>query len=190
MDQAPIMGIAGNRNTLRRDLLVALQCGAFAALMGGLLCAAMPLWSRLCRAGGLGGGAAEVAGALPHAPHLASVRFDRDLTARLGLRSPQNSVAANFNPVVTVSLRIASVAGRIGAEAGCGVGAPGLCFETINCLSLAPQTMRPGERVVLCVDPNRADDPGQDGVSTITLFHTFDSAGARPPVRARLTDRT
>ena len=183
------MHTASQRNTLRRDLLVALQCGAFAALMGSLLCAAMPLWSRLCRAGGRGG-AAEVAGALPHAPPLASVRFDRDLTACLGFRSPQNSVAANFNPVVTVSLRIASVAGRIGAEAGCGVGAPGLCFETINCLSLAPQTMRTGERVVLCVDPSRADDPGQDGVSTITLFHTFDPAGARPPVRARLTDRT
>jgi cytochrome c oxidase assembly protein Cox11 len=178
------MGTAGNRNTLRRDLLVALQCGAFAALMGSLFCAAMPLWSRLCRAGL--GGAAEVSGALPHAPHLASVRFDRDLTARLGFRPPQNSVAANFNQVVTVSFRVAS----IGAEAGCGVGAPGLCFETINCLSLAPQTMRPGETVVLCVDPNRADDPGQDGVSTITLFHTFDPAGARPPVRARLTDRT
>jgi cytochrome c oxidase assembly protein Cox11 len=168
----------GNRNTLRRDLLVALQCGAFAALMGSLFCAAMPLWSRLCCASGLGG-AAEVAGALPHAPHLASVRFDRDLTARLGFRPPQNSVAANFNQVLTVSFR-----------AGCGVGALSLCFEKINCLYLAPQTMRPGERVVLCVDPNRADDPGQDGVSTITLFHTFDPAGARPSVRARPTDRT
>jgi cytochrome c oxidase assembly protein Cox11 len=43
---------------------------------------------------------------------------------------------------------------------------------------------------VLCVDPNRADDPGRDGVSTIMLFHTFYPADARPPVRARLTGRT
>jgi cytochrome c oxidase assembly protein Cox11 len=180
------MGTAGNRNTLRRDLLVALQCGAFAALMGGLFCAAMPLWSRLCRTGGPGG-AAEVTGALPHAPHLADVRFDRDLTARLGFRPPQNRFAANFNQVVTVSFRVAS---GIGAEAGCGgVGAPGLCSEKINCLYLAPQTVRPGERVVLCVDPNRADEP-VNGVSTIMLFHTFHPVGARPPVRARLTDRT
>jgi cytochrome c oxidase assembly protein Cox11 len=184
------MGTAGNRNTLRRDLLVALQCGAFAALMGSLCCAAMPLWSRLCRAGGLGG-TAEVAGALPHAPRLASVRFDRDLAARLEFGPPRNSVAANFKQVVTVSFRVAGAAGRIGAtEAGCSVGAPGLCFEKINCLYLAPQTVRPGERVVLCVDPNRADDPGRDGVSTIMLFHTFHPADARPPVRARLTGRT
>jgi cytochrome c oxidase assembly protein Cox11 len=181
------MGRAGNRNTLRRDLLVALQCGAFAALTGSVCCAAMPLWSRLC--GGLGG-TAEVAGALARAPHLASVRFDRDLAARLGFRPPNDSVAANFNQVVTVSFRIAGPAGRIGAaEAGCGVGAPGLCLEKINCLYLVPQTVRPGERVVLCVDPNRADDPGRDRVGTVTLFHT-DPGGARRPVRARLTGRT
>jgi len=173
------MGTAGNRNTIRRDLLVALQCGAFAALMGSLFCVANPLWSRLCRTGGLGG-TAEVAGALPHAPHLAGVRFDRDLTARLGDRP---RVAANFNQMVTVTFRVA------GAENGCGV-VGGVCFAKIDCLYLAPQTVRPGERVVLCIDPDRADEPGQNGVRTITLFHTFHPAGARPPVWARLTDRT
>jgi hypothetical protein len=108
-----------------------------------------------------------VSGALPHAPHLASVRFDRDLTARLGFRPPQNGVAASFNQVVTVSFRVAS----IGAEAGCGVGAPGLC--SINCLSLAPQTQpEEGMALVLCVDPKFTADADR-GAGAVRLFYTF-----------------
>jgi cytochrome c oxidase assembly protein Cox11 len=167
------MGTAGNQkqNTLRRDFFVALQCGAFAALMGGLCCAAMPLYSWF-RADGLGG-TAEVAGALTHSSRLSSVRFDRDLAAALASPPWRISVAAKLGQAVTVSFRVVNAAGPIGG---------GDCFEKINCLCLAPQTIRHGERVVLCVDPNLADGPGRDGVSTITLFHTFHPA--------RLTGRT
>ena len=176
------MGTAGNRNTLRRDLVVALQCGAFAALMGGLCCAAMPLYSWLC-ADGLGG-TAEVAGALPHAGRLASVRFDRDLAAALAFAPPRGGARA-----VAVSFRVAKPAGRIDA-AGCRVGAPGLCFESINWLCLAPQAMRHGETVVLCVAPYRAEGRGRDGARVIRLLHT--PARARPSAidLARLTGRT
>ena len=161
---------AGNRNTLRGDLLVALQCGAFAALMGGLCYAATPLWSR----------------ALPHAPRLASVRFDRDLAARLQL-PPHNRVAANVEDGVTVSFRVAGAAGRIGAaEAGCRARAPGPCLAKINCVSLAPRTVRPGDTIVLCVDPGRADDPGRDGARATTLLRVH-PAPVRPPAGARGT---
>ena len=181
------MGTAGNQkpNTFRRDLFVALQCGAFAALMGGLCCAAMPLYSWFR--------AAEVAGALPHSTRLSSVGFDRDLAAALAFGPPRNSVAAQLGQAATVAFKVANPAGPIGVgEAGCRASAPGLCFEKINCLCLAPQTMRHGERVVLCVDANRAVDPCPGDVSTITLLRTFHPARARPPGSgpARLTGRT
>jgi cytochrome c oxidase assembly protein Cox11 len=187
LDETPIMGTAGNQkpNTFRRDLFVALQCGAFAALMGGLCCAAVPLYSWFR--------AAEVAGALPHSTRLSSVGFDRDLAAALAFRPLRNSVAAQLGRAATVAFKVANPAGPIGAgEAGCRASAQGLCFEKIDCLCLAPQTMRHAERVVLCVDPKLADDPGPHDVSTITLLRTFHPARARPPGSgpARLTGRT
>jgi cytochrome c oxidase assembly protein subunit 11 len=205
----PIMRTLGDpqRKTLRRDLFVALLCGAFVALLGGLSYAALPFYSCLCRAGGFPG-TTEVAGALPsrQPPRLVSVRFDSDLAAPLpwSLRPPRNTVDAKLGRLVTVSSRFANGPGRISVgHASETASSPmaGLYFEKINCVCCAPQIMQPGESrdiaVVFYVDPKLADDFDQDG--TITLFHTVYpvyapvAAGerARPPGsgRARLPGR-
>jgi cytochrome c oxidase assembly protein subunit 11 len=187
----PIMRTAGNpkRKTLRRDLFVALLCGAFVVLMGGLSRAAMPLYSWFCRANGFGG-TTELAGAQPRqqSPRLVTVRFASDLAAGLPLRPPRNTVDARLGHMVAVSYRAANEARRIGVgEAGYSVNSPtvGLYFEKINCFCVAPRITRSGEgrdmTVVLCVDRRLVDDSDQDGVSAITLFYTFYPARARPP---------
>jgi cytochrome c oxidase assembly protein subunit 11 len=186
LDETPIMRTAGTpqRKTLRRDLFVALLCGAFVVLMGGLSCAAMPLYSWFCCASGFGG-STELAGAQPRqqSPRLVTVRFASDSAAGLPLRSPRNTVDAKLGQIVAVSYRAANEARRTGVGvAGHSVSSPtvGPYFEKINCVCVAPQITRSGESrdmaVVVCVDTS-----DQDGVSAITLFYTFYPARARPP---------
>jgi cytochrome c oxidase assembly protein subunit 11 len=173
------MRTAGNpqRKTLGGDLFVALLCGALVALMGGLSYAAVPLYSWFCRASGFGGTAV----ARLQSPRLVSVSFDSDLAAGLPWSvRPRHTTDAKLGQVVTVSYRVTNKAGHISAgQAGYSASSPtvGLYFEKINCFCCAPQIMQPGESrhmaVVLHVDPKLADDTDQDGVSTITLLHTF-----------------
>jgi cytochrome c oxidase assembly protein subunit 11 len=185
------MRTAGNpqRKTRGRDLFVALLCGAFVALMGGLSYAAVPLYSWFCRASGFGG-TTEVAGALPgqQSPRLVTVRFDSDLPAGLprSFRPPRNTVDAKLGQVVAVSFRVANEAGRIGVgQPGHSVGSPrvSLYFKKINCFCFPPQINQAEESRDTAVVLYVADDSDQDGVSTITFFYTFYPVRSRQSVR-------
>ncbi len=183
------MAAAGNpqRKTLGRDLCVALLCGAMVALMGGLSYAALPFYSWLCRASGVGG--TKVAAALPwqHSPRLVTVRFDS------GVDRPWSSPCEDDKKPgqVIVSYRLADQAGGISVgQAGYGVGSPTrpLYFEKIHCFCFAPQTMQESRdmAVVIYVDPPRAAASAQDGVSTIRLFYGFYTVRAPVPSAQRM----
>lgn len=185
---------------LRRDIFVALLCGAFVAVMGGLSYAAVPFYSWFCRASGFGG--SEVALSRQPSPRLLSVRFDSDACLPRSFWPSRNGDDARLGQLAIVSYRRTNQSGRLSVvEAGYSSPSVGLYFEKIDCRCFAPQIMRlaASRDVVLYPDPERADDSDQHGVSTITLFYTFylvrapvpSAQHARPPASgpARLTGR-
>src|SRR3977135_1145994 len=90
----------------RRDLLVAGACGAFAACMGGMACAAVPLYNWFCRATGFGG-TPQVATAAPRnvLDRRILVRFDANVAAGLPWRfePEQPAIEVRVGDVVTVN---------------------------------------------------------------------------------------
>lgn len=119
----------GSPQSLRRDLSVALLCGAFVALTGGLCRAALPLYSRFC-----GAGATAVADARQHT--LLRVRFAPD---RAALARPPGPAAT---PSVTVAFAVATEVVGVGRGAvDPGQGAAGTITRRD---SFSPQRARAG----------------------------------------------
>ncbi len=189
---API-NLSDKRRGSRRDIAVAMACGAFVAAMVGVSYAAVPLYSWFCRTTGFGG-TTQVAHALPSrvSGRLVTVRFDSNVAPGLPWRfEPERpTIDVHLGEVVTVYYRVTNEAARVTTgQAGYNVTPPtvGGYFEKINCFCFTQQTMMPGEKrdmaVVFYVDPKLARDSEQDTLSNITLSYTFYPVNApAPPV--------
>jgi cytochrome c oxidase assembly protein subunit 11 len=167
----------------RRDLTVALACGAFVGLMVGGAYAAVPLYNLFCRVTGFGG-TPQVASVAPGQvlDRKITVRFDANVNRGLPWRfEPEvTSVDVRLGEVVTVYYTVVNQSARETAGlASYNVTPPqtGAYFTKINCFCFTEQRLKPGERremaVVFYVDPALARDADQDDLNTITLSYTF-----------------
>ena len=167
----------------RRDLFVALGCGAFVGMMVGASYAAVPLYDWFCRTTGFGG-TTQVSKAAPgHVlDRTITVRFDGNVMPGLPWRflPERNEMTVRIGEVVTALYKVTNTAAReTYGQAGYNVTPPtaGLYFQKINCFCFTEQTTKPGETremaVVFYVDPKIVQDAEQDGLNTITLSYTF-----------------
>jgi cytochrome c oxidase assembly protein subunit 11 len=172
-----------NKKLLRRDMLIAAACGAFAAGMVGAAYAAVPLYNWFCRTTGFGG-TPQVASAAPDhvLGRTLAIRFDSNVTPGLPWQfvPEQNETEVRIGEVTTVHYKVVNMAAReISAQASYNVSPPtvGAYFTKINCFCFTQQTMKPGETramtVVFYVDPSIVKDHDQDSLNTITLSYTF-----------------
>jgi cytochrome c oxidase assembly protein subunit 11 len=171
------------KQPLRRDVLIAAACGAFAAGMVGAAFAAVPFYNWFCRTTGFAG-TPQVASTAPAQvlDRTLAVRFDSNVTPGLPWKflPEQNEVQVRIGEVMTVHYKVVNMAARkIAAQASYNVTPPtvGAYFTKINCFCFTKQTMKPGETremaVVFYVDPSIVNDRDQDTLKTITLSYTF-----------------
>jgi len=171
------------KQPLRRDVLIAAACGAFAAGMVGAAFAAVPFYNWFCRTTGFAG-TPQVASTAPAQvlDRTLAVRFDSNVTPGLPWKflPEQNEVQVRIGEVTTVHYKVVNMAARkIAAQASYNVTPPtvGAYFTKINCFCFTKQTMKPGETrdmtVVFYVDPSIVNDRDQDTLKTITLSYTF-----------------
>lgn len=167
----------------RRDIGIALACGAFVGLMVGAAYAAVPLYDWFCRVTGFGG-TPQVATAAPGEvlDRRITVRFDANIGRGLPWRfEPEvNSVNVRLGEVVTIYYTITNQAARETSGTAAYNVAPaqtGAYFGKIDCFCFTEQRLAAGERremaVVFFVDPKLAEDRDQDSLNTITLSYTF-----------------
>jgi cytochrome c oxidase assembly protein subunit 11 len=174
---------ASGRRSLRRDVLVAACCGAFAACMVGAAFAAVPFYNWFCRTTGFAGTPQVSRVAPDHVlGRTLAVRFDSNVTPGLPWKflPEQNEIKLRIGEVATVHYKVINEAARtITAQASYNVSPPtvGAYFTKINCFCFTQQTMKPGETremtVVFYVDPAIVKDHDQDFLNSITLSYTF-----------------
>lgn len=181
--EAAIGATAKRRRTPRRDLVVALLCGACVGLMVGAAYAAVPLYDLFCRVTGFGG-TPQVAQAAPAIvlDRTITVRFDANIAGGLPWRfTPEvTSVEVKLGEVVTVYYTVTNQAARpTSATAAYNVSPPqsGGYFTKINCFCFTEQHLKPGEKqqmaVVFYIDPSLVKDSDLSDLNTITLSYTF-----------------
>lgn len=167
----------------RRDLIVALACGATVGLMVGAAFAAVPLYDWFCRVTGFGGTPQVVSvGPEQVLDRKVKVRFDANISHDLPWRfEPEvKAIDVKIGEVVTVyySVTNKSAHATVGT-ASYNVTPPqtGGYFAKVNCFCFTEQHLGPGEKrdmaVVFFVDPSLADDSDQHDLNTITLSYTF-----------------
>ncbi|EJW11468.1 Cytochrome oxidase biogenesis protein Cox11-CtaG, copper delivery to Cox1 [Rhodovulum sp. PH10] len=168
---------------LRRDVGIALACGAFVGLMVGAAYAAVPFYTWFCRVTGFGG-TPQIAELAPSKvlDRRITVRFDSNVAPGLPWRflPEKTAIDMKVGEVVTAYYRVVNTSGEpTSGTAGYNVAptTTGAYFTKINCFCFTEQSMAPHETremaVVFFVDPSIADDPDQDDLSTITLSYTF-----------------
>ena len=169
----------------RRDLVVAVSAGVFAAFMVGMAYAAVPLYDWFCRTTGFGG-TTQVATAAPGEvlDRKITIRFDANVGPGLPWRfePERTSMEVRLGEVVTVDYRAINLAARqTHGIAGYNVTPlnMGIFFQKINCFCFTDQTLKAGEKrdmpVVFYIDPAMAKDADGADVNTITLSYTFHS---------------
>jgi len=174
---------SGARRKTRRDIVVALVCGALVGLSIGAAYAAVPLYSLFCRVTGFGG-TPQVASSAPGQvlDRKVTVRFDANVNRGLPWRFEPEvpSIDVRLGEVVTVYYNVVNQSARDTAGlASYNVTPPqtGGYFTKINCFCFTEQHLKAGERremaVVFYVDPALANDPDQADLNTITLSYTF-----------------
>jgi len=172
-----------DRKNLRRDIAVAVACGAFAALMVGAAYAAVPLYSWFCRATGFAG-TTQVSTQAPDRVlgRSMKVRFDANVMAGLPWRfePEQTEMTVRIGEVVTAYYKVTNQAARETLGQASYNVAPlnvGSYFSKINCFCFTEQRMKAGETremaVVFYVDPAIAKDADQNDLNSITLSYTF-----------------
>lgn len=177
----------------RRDIAVALACGAFVGLMVGAAFAAVPLYTWFCRVTGFGG-TPQVASVAPGEvlDRKITVRFDANIGRGLPWRfAPEAaSVDVKLGEVVTVYYTVTNQAARETSGTAAYNVTPaqtGAYFSKINCFCFTEQRLKAGETremaVVFFVDPALARDADQNDLNTITLSYTF--YPTREPAAAR-----
>ena len=168
---------------LKRDLIVAGACGAFAACMVGAAFAAVPFYNWFCRTTGFAGTPQVSRQAPAHElARMVSVRFDSNVAPGLPWKfePEKNEIKIHIGEVATVHYKVINEAAReITAQASYNVSPPtvGAYFTKINCFCFTQQTMKPGETremtVVFYVDPSIVKDSDQKTLNSITLSYTF-----------------
>jgi cytochrome c oxidase assembly protein subunit 11 len=167
----------------RRDVVVAVSSGLFAAGMVGMAYAAVPLYDWFCRTTGWNG-TTQVAKSAPSGAvgRPITIRFDANVGPGLPwrFRPEQTSIEARLGEVVTVHYLVVNETAReISAQAAYNVTPlnVGSYFQKINCFCFTDQRLKPGEKremaVVFYVDPALAQDSDGATVDTITLSYTF-----------------
>jgi cytochrome c oxidase assembly protein subunit 11 len=171
------------RKVSKRDLVVALSCGMFAASMAGMAYAAVPLYRWFCQTTGFGG-TTQQAKTVPGEvlARTLAIRFDTNVVGGLPWKfAPERrTLDVKLGEVATVLFTISNESARetVG-QASYNVTPPtiGLYFSKINCFCFSEQKLRPGEvrelTVVFFVDPALAQDPEDDSLNTITLSYTM-----------------
>lgn len=174
-------GVADKKN--KRDLVIALSCGAVVGLMVGAAYAAVPLYDWFCRTTGFGG-TTQVSSVAPGQvlPRALTIRFDGNVMPGLPWKfePEQTSMQVRIGEVVTAMYKVTNQSAReTHGQAGYNVSPPtvGLYFQKINCFCFTEQSLKPGETremaVVFYVDPKLVTDSEHDGLNTITLSYTF-----------------
>jgi cytochrome c oxidase assembly protein subunit 11 len=185
---------AGQRQSTRRDVVLAAGCGAVVAMMVGASFAAVPFYNWFCRTTGFAG-TTQVAEKAPAVRQVLdrtlTIRFDANVAPGLpwDFTPEQNEIKLRIGEVATVHYKVINLAARtITAQASYNVTPPtvGAYFDKINCFCFTEQTMKPGETremtVVFYVDPEIAKDRDQRDLNTITLSYTFFRLPERRPV--------
>jgi len=168
---------------LRRDVVIAVACGALVAGMVGASFAAIPLYKIFCQVTGFAG-TTQVARTAPkhELGRELTIRFDSNVAPGLPWKfvPEQNEIKLHIGEVATVRYKVINEAARsITAQASYNVTPTtvGAYFDKINCFCFTEQTLKPGETremtVVFYVDPKIVDDRDQDPLNTITLSYTF-----------------
>jgi cytochrome c oxidase assembly protein subunit 11 len=189
------MKAPGPARRRKSDIVVAMACGVFVALMVGLAYAAVPLYSWFCRTTGFGG-IPQVATVAPEriSDRKITVRFDANVGPGLPWRfePERSSIEVRLGEVVTALYTVTNLSGRETAGQAAYNVAPttaGAYFDKINCFCFTEQRLAPGEKremaVVFYVDPALMQDSDQDDLNTITLSYTFYPLG---PSRAGVAD--
>lgn len=166
-----------------RNLRTAGVLAGVVVAMVGMAYAAVPLYEIFCRVTGYGG-----------TTQVAATGADRVLDRRMTVRFD-----ANVNPALSwkfaparraMTLKVGETglafyqATNTGTETLVGTATfnvtpdkAGLYFSKIDCFCFTEQVLRPGETVDMPVsfylDPDLAEDPKMDGVTTVTLSYTF-----------------
>ena len=172
-----------DRQTRRRDIVIAASCGAFVALMVGAAYAAVPFYDWFCRTTGFGG-TTQVAQGAPGQilGRTLTVRFDSNIMPGLPWKfePEQNSIKVRIGEVATVHYKVVNQAARATlGQASYNVTPPqaGIYFQKINCFCFTEQRMKAGETremaVVFYIDPKLVKDADQKELNTITLSYTF-----------------
>jgi len=186
------------RNLRTGGLLAAVVVG-----MVGMAYASVPLYRIFCQVTGFGG-TTQVAteGADRVLDRVMTVRFDGNVNPEL----PWKFVPVQRSMTMQVGeTKLAFFeATNTGTETVVGTATfnvtpdkSGLYFDKIDCFCFTEQVLRPGETVDMPVsfylDPDLAEDPKMNGVTTITLSYTFfraqDQSKARQIAEAPVDDK-
>lgn len=161
----------------------ALLLAGLVAGMVGLAYAAVPLYQLFCQVTGYGG-TTQTADVAPAAV------LDRDVTVRFDANT-NRGLDWEFKPVqVSQTIKIGETglafyqATNLSDQPLVGTAtfnvtpqAAGYYFSKIDCFCFTEQRLEPGQTidmpVTYFVDPEIADDPDLDSISTITLSYTF-----------------
>ncbi len=183
MTNNPMTAPQDDTKPLRRDVLVAVCCGAVVAGMVGAAYASVPFYNWFCRATGYGGTTQVASQAPDHVlGRTLTIRFDSNVTSGLPWKfePEQNEIKVRIGEVATVQYKVTNQAAReVAGQASYNVSPPqvGAYFTKINCFCFTEQRLKAGETremaVVFYVDPSIAKDRDQDDLNTITLSYTF-----------------
>ncbi len=183
MTNNPMTAPQDDKKPLRRDVLVAVCCGAVVAGMVGAAYASVPFYNWFCRATGYGGTTQVASQAPDHVlGRTLTIRFDSNVTSGLPWKfePEQNEIKVRIGEVATVQYKVTNQAAReVAGQASYNVSPPqvGAYFTKINCFCFTEQRLKAGETremaVVFYVDPSIAKDRDQDDLNTITLSYTF-----------------
>lgn len=160
--------------------------GILAGVVAGMLgmaYASVPLYEIFCRVTGFGGTTQVATGDADRVlDRTMTVRFDANVNPELAWKfePAQRSMALQVGETKLAFYR----ATNTGTETLVGTATfnvtpdkAGLYFDKIDCFCFTEQVLRPGETVDMPVsfylDPDLADDPKMDGVTTVTLSYTF-----------------
>jgi cytochrome c oxidase assembly protein subunit 11 len=167
----------------RRQTRLAFVLGGVALFMGGLAFAAVPLYSLICTAAGIGGATQRVSSASDRVvDQVMTVHFDANISPKLKWRFspvlPEVSLKIGENKLIfyTISSREKR---RVTGTATFNVTPEivGKYFDKIECFCFTEQTLKPGESAELPVsffiDPAILDDPDARDIREITLSYTF-----------------
>lgn len=183
-----------DQRTRTSNKLVAAICVAFFAGMVGMAYAAVPLYALFCKVTGYGGTTQRVEQYSDRVlDRKITVRFDanvagglpwdfkpvvREMTLKIGETAQAHYTATNVFPTPSAGRATYNVTPEMA----------GAYFNKVECFCFTDTTLKPGETldmpVVFYVDPDIADVPELNNMTTITLSYTFFPIDVAKPVAA------